>query len=156
MPKQPSPSSPKLSSVTLVVRKTIAAPAEFLFDAWTEPEKMKQWWGPGDVKCVAVEIDLRVGGRYRIANQFPDGKILWIVGDFESIERPHKLVYTWSVEPATGPAERVTVEFEPHDGVTEVIVTHERIPDAATRDRHEAGWHGCLDGLVSYANRAES
>src|ERR1700694_5568769 len=108
MPNQPSPSSLNLSSVTLVVRKTIAAPAEFLFDAWTQPEKMKEWWGPGDVKCVAVEIDLRVGGRYRIANKFPDGKILWIGGEFESIERPHKLVYTWSVEPATGPPERVT------------------------------------------------
>jgi uncharacterized protein YndB with AHSA1/START domain len=131
----------------------IAASAEFLFDAWTQPARMKEWWGPGDVKCVAVEINLIVGGRYRIANQFPDGRILWITGEFESIERPHRLVYTWSVEPVTGTFERVTVQFEPRERFTEVIVTHERIPDAATRDQHQAGWHGCLDGLVNYTNR---
>jgi uncharacterized protein YndB with AHSA1/START domain len=131
----------------------IAATPEFLFDTWTQPAKMKEWWGPRDVKCVAVEIDLRVGGRYRIGNQFPDDRILWISGEFESIERPHRLVYTWSVEPVSGSIERVSVQFEPRDGATEVIVTHERIPDAATRDQHQAGWHGCLDGLVSYASR---
>ncbi len=156
MPKQHSPSSPDPSSATLVIRRTICATAEFLFDAWTHPDKMKEWWGPGDVKCLAVEIDLQVGGRYRIANQFPDGKIIWITGEFESIEAPHKLVYTWRVEPNPGQLELVIVQFEPRDGATEVIVTHERIPDAATRDRHKAGWHGCLDGLVSYATRASS
>src|SRR5467141_2113248 len=116
MPKQHSPSSPDSSSDTLVIRRTIPATAEFLFDAWTQPEKMKEWWGPGDVKCSAIEIDLRVDGRYRIANLFPDGKTVWITGEFESIEPPNKLVYTSRVEPNPGPLELVTVQFEPREG----------------------------------------
>jgi hypothetical protein len=48
----------------------------------------------------------------------------------------------------------VMVWYDSRDGATEVIIAHERIPDAATRDRHEAGWHGCLEGLASYAGRA--
>ena len=82
--------------------------------------------------------------------QFPDGKILWITGQFETIERPGKLVYTWSLEPETDVSERVTITFESRGAATEVIVTHERIPNTALRDMHEQGWQGCLDGLAKY------
>ncbi len=91
-----------------------------------------------------------ISRRYRIANQFPDGKILWITGEFESIEPPRKLIYTWRLEPETDASERVTVQFEPRGDVTEVIVTHERIPNQALRDMHQQGWIGCLEGLAKY------
>jgi uncharacterized protein YndB with AHSA1/START domain len=116
---------------------------------------LKQWWGPKSVECIDAEVDLRVGGRYRIANQFPDGKILWISGEFEAIERPHKLVYTWRVGAAESAAERVTVTFEARGEETEVIVAHELIPTQAMRDMHEQGWAGCLDGLIAYLAAAQ-
>jgi uncharacterized protein YndB with AHSA1/START domain len=127
----------------------IYAPAEQVFEAWTQPMHLKKWWGPRPVTCVDAEIDLRVGGSYRIANQFPDGKLLWIFGQFEVVDPPHKLVYTWRIDPQSQVFERVTVRFEACGEATEVIVTHERIPNAATRDRHQQGWEGCLDGLVN-------
>jgi uncharacterized protein YndB with AHSA1/START domain len=133
--------------VALIVRRTIRASAERVFDAWTKPEHLVRWWGPRPVRCSRAEVDLRVGGGYRIANQFPDGKVLWIVGEFELVKPPHKLVYTWRLEPGTPSSERVTVRFEPRDGATEVIVVHERISSAAIRATHEQGWQGCLDGL---------
>jgi uncharacterized protein YndB with AHSA1/START domain len=136
-------------TVVLIVRKSIRASPERVFDAWTQPEHLKLWWGPKSVECIDAEVDLRVGGRYRIANQFPDGKILWISGEFETIERPHRLVYTWRVG-SEAAAERVTVTFEERAKKTEVIVMHERIPTQAMRDMHEQGWVGCLDGLVDY------
>ncbi len=136
-------------SVTLVVRQKVQAPPVEVFAAWTEPERLKHWWGPEGVTCIGAELELKVGGAYRIGNCFPDGKVIWLAGHFEIIERPHLLVYTWGVEP--GPAaEKVSVRFEALDGGTEVIVTHERIPDAATRDMHRQGWDGCLKGLADY------
>ena len=117
----PSPSGSP--SLTLVVRRTISAPAEFLFDAWTQPKRLKEWWG----------------------------QIIWITGEYEHIDAPHRLVYTWCVEHDSRPLERVTVEFKPRDTETEVTVTHERIPDAGVREQHDAGWRGCLDGLAEYA-----
>jgi uncharacterized protein YndB with AHSA1/START domain len=132
----------------LVVRRTIKASAEKLFEAWTEPAMLMQWWGPRGVTCTAAEVELRVGGRFRLANQFPDGKVLWITGEYRIIEAPRRLAYTWSIEPATGNPEYVTVSFEPRAGATEVIVTHERIATIPARDMHEQGWFGCLDGLV--------
>jgi len=136
--------------MTLVVRRTIRASAERLFTAWTDPAQLKLWWGPRGVQCTSAEVDLRLGGRYRIGNRFPDGKVLWITGEFETIEPPRKLVYSWSLEPATHDPERVTVQFEARGDATEVIVTHERIADEALRDMHQQGWMGCLEGLVDY------
>jgi uncharacterized protein YndB with AHSA1/START domain len=143
---------PDSTSVTLVVRRLISATADTLFDAWTKPADLMSWWGPGGVACPEAQVDLRVGGRCRIANRFPDG-VVWILWEFEVIEPPHKLVYTWRLEQSSGASERVTVRFEPRDNATEVIVIHERIRDVATRDRHEHGWHGCLDGLAEYVGK---
>src|SRR5260370_40980080 len=99
--------------VTLVVRKTIRAKAERLFAAWTIPAQLKRWWGPQGVKCIEAEVDLRRGGRYRIANQLPDGKNAAISGGFEVSEAPRKLGYTWRIEPGSERFERVTGQVEP-------------------------------------------
>ncbi|MEO8179901.1 MAG: SRPBCC domain-containing protein [Deltaproteobacteria bacterium] len=138
------------STLALVVRRTIQASPARVFDAWTRPEQLRRWWGPRPVMCSAVELDVRVGGVYRIANQFPDGSVLWISGTFEIVEPPRRLVYTWEVERKSCAAperSRVTVRFEPRDGATEVIVVHERIDSEETRAEHEQGWHGCLENL---------
>jgi uncharacterized protein YndB with AHSA1/START domain len=137
----------------LIVRRTIDASPEFLFDAWTSPDALRQWWGPEHVECPSAEVDLRIGGRYRIENRLPDGSTIWISGEFESIERPREIVYTWRVNEQPDP-ERVTVKFEPREDATEVIVIHERIADEEVRRTHEGGWIGCLDGLAAFAARA--
>lgn len=139
---------------TLIVRRRITATREKLFAAWTQPALLVRWWGPQGVACPAAEIDLRVGGSYRIANQFPDGSVIWIGGIFEVVEPPHRLTYTWKLESRNGPVERVTVCFEAQGLETEVVITHERIPDDAARTSHESGWNGCLDSLVRYAEQS--
>lgn len=143
-------------TAVLIIRRSIRASPERIFDAWTQPEQLKRWWGPNSVECIDAEVDLRVGGRYRIANQFPDGKTLWISGEFEAIERPHKLVYTWRVGAQAAGTERVTITFEARGEETEVMVTHERIATDAMRDMHQQGWVGCLDGLVDYLKEAHT
>jgi uncharacterized protein YndB with AHSA1/START domain len=136
------------ASVSLVVRRVIAASPDVLFDAWTRPELLVRWWGPQGVTCPEAHVDLRPGGALRIANRFTDGRIRWIHGVFERVERPRLLVYSWGMDVQSVHVERVTVRFEPREAACEVIVVHERIPDARTRDEHHAGWDGCLDGLV--------
>jgi len=142
--------APPAGSLVLVVRKVIRSTPDRLFQAWTEPERLKLWWGPQGVTCTLAEVDLTVGGRYRIANRLPDGNIVWIAGAFEVIDRPGKLVYTWQVGGEAAPVERVTVKFQARGVDTEVIVTHERIANPTARDQHELGWIGCLDGLAEH------
>lgn len=138
------------TDVALVVRRTVRASVDRVFDAWTEPESLKKWWGPRPVTCSEASVDLRVGGAYRIGNLLPDGNVVWISGVFERIERPHRLVYTWTFkgkERPPGEQSRVTVRFEPRGDFTEVIVVHERIESDEVKSDHENGWRGCLDGL---------
>jgi uncharacterized protein YndB with AHSA1/START domain len=139
------------ATVNLVMRRMIRAPAARLFEAWTQPEHLLKWWGPRDVTCIAAEVDLRVGGGYRLGNRLPDGRELWIFGEFEEVAPPHRLAYTWNLEGDPRPPERVLVRFEPQGKATEVIVTHERIGSVALRDQHAIGWVGCLNGLERLA-----
>jgi uncharacterized protein YndB with AHSA1/START domain len=138
----------------LIVRRRVKGAPERAFRAWTDPQELRRWWGPRPVECAAAEIDLRAGGRYRIANRFPDGRVLWIAGEFERIVFPRLLAFSWYLEPAPENVSRVTVRFEPHGDGTEVVVVHERIPDEAVRSNHEQGWLGCLTGLELYLAQA--
>jgi uncharacterized protein YndB with AHSA1/START domain len=147
-----------MSGLTLMVRRRIRASPERLFAAWTEPEQLLRWWGPPQVQCAIAEVDLRVGGCYRLANKFPDGSIWWIVGTFETVAPPRLLVYSWELSPreivpggaatTAQPRERVTIRFEPRGYATDVTIVHEHIADEAARLSHEQGWQGCLDGLM--------
>lgn len=130
----------------LVVERVIRATPARVFEAWTDPRQMEAWWGPKDVQGFGVEIDLRVGGAYRIGNRLPDGSSAWIAGHFEAIDPPDRLVYTWCFEPAEA-TERVTVEFRADPGGTRVVVSHAGIVEPAVYEGHLAGWNGCLDGL---------
>lgn len=144
-----SPRDDRARPVSLVVRRTVAAPPEVVFRAWTDPEALKRWWGPDGITCSDAEVDLRVGGRYRIANEDATGAVLWITGVFDVVEAPHRLVFSWAHEPVDDATDytRVTVQFDPSAGGTEVSVTHELLPSVESRDTHEAGWSGCLGGL---------
>jgi uncharacterized protein YndB with AHSA1/START domain len=139
-------------SIRLVMSHTIRAAPERLFEIWTHPDHLLKWFGPESATCVGPEVDLRIGGRYRIGNRFPDGNILWISGAFEVIEKPSRLVYSWGLEPAA-PQERVTVRFEPKGDRTEVTVVHENIPSPELRDGHEKGWKECIEGLIDYVEK---
>ena len=136
-----------MSTVSLIVRKKIAATRDRLFRAWTDATQVLAWWGPKGVRCTHAEVDARVGGRYRIGNAMPDGRVLWISGEFLEVEEPAKLVYTWRID--DGDVEMVTVRFEDCGSETEVVVMHERIASEALRDGHAVGWEGCLEGLAA-------
>jgi len=143
--------APQSAARDVTVRRNVPASPEVVFRLWTDAEMVKKWWGPPGVTCSEAEIDLRVGGSYRIANLLPSGSTIWIHGVFEAVDPPNRLVYTWGIGLESSAEERVTVTFHPIGGGTEVVVLHENAPDVATRDSHENGWYGCLDGLIVFA-----
>jgi uncharacterized protein YndB with AHSA1/START domain len=138
------------SETSLQIKRTLAAPREKVFRAFTEPEALKQWWMPGEGFSVpSAEVDLRVGGAYRIGMKNPKGKVFYVVGTYREIRAPERLVYTWrweGIEEGMGDT-LVSIELRDLSGSTELIVTHEQFPDPEVRDNHRQGWNGCLDRM---------
>lgn len=83
-----------MKATELSTSRIVKADRQRVFDAWTTPELVKQWWGPPPYTCPSAEIDLRVGGSYRLANLGLDGEIIWISGEFTHVEIPVTLSYT--------------------------------------------------------------
>jgi uncharacterized protein YndB with AHSA1/START domain len=134
---------------TLRLTRLFRAPREKVFQAWTDPESLKQWWGPPGYVTPSAEIDLRAGGGYRLGmRKLPDGAMFYLTGIYREIRPPERLVYTWRWEhqPALGDT-LVTVEFHARAGGTEVVLTHEGFPTAEARQGHDKGWNGSLDRL---------
>lgn len=132
-----------------MVRRELPAHRERVFQAWTEPEQLRLWAGPGPMRNITAEVDLRVGGRYRITMLAPDGKEFIVAGVYRLIDAPKKLIYTWFWETDPQPTETlVTVEFIARGRVTELVLTHERFTSQEQVNGHTEGWNGCLEKLI--------
>lgn len=130
---------------SLRVAQTIRATPERLFRAWTEPDELMQWWrmeGDGWASAGA-SVDLKVGGKYRLAMTSPDGKAHVAVGEYREVDPPTRLAFTWDWDdPASRVGETlVTIDFnDVGDNMTEVVLTHERFANAEQASGHEQGW----------------
>ena len=163
----------KVSESTLRITRTYAAPRDLVFQAWTNPEMLIKWWGTSNADTAPVaDIDLRVGGRYRLGMKGPDSDHVNIVGGtYREVRAPGKLVFTWVWEhPGQGdapppqadagsvvsPGETlVTIEFHDIGNQTELVLTHEYFPDTNMRDEHSKGWTGALTQLSSLLEGGE-
>ena len=135
----------QLPSVT-IVRRIKAVPAK-VWAAITRPEQMLQWWGPDAGPTLAVDCDVRPGGRFSVVFRLLDGSERNPTGLYREVIPEQKLSFTWDL-PGSGERESlVTFRLRPIDGGTELTLTHEDLPDAALRDAHERGWTGLLDKL---------
>ncbi len=135
---------------TLRIGRTFASPREKVFRAWTDPEALKRWFGPVGYSTPSADVDLRVGGQYRLGmRKLPDGEIFYLTGVYREVRAPEKLVYTWywESEPELGET-LVTVEFRASGDSTEVVVTHELFTTDKALDDHDKGWNSCLDRLA--------
>ncbi len=143
------------AGVSLSITRTIAAPRERVFEAWSQPQHLKLWFGPSDEYETEAEVDLRVGGQYKLQMKHSSGVSHTVFGEYVAVEVPEKLVYTWSWESGMATDTLVTVEFREVGGATEVELTHERLPSEEVRAEHDKGWIGCMSRLGGLFGSAE-
>lgn len=144
-----------MTSVTLVRR--IKARPRIVFDAVTTPEGITQWWGPDAGPVLAAEVDLRIGGRYRVRflRQL-DSTEYESSGEFLEIVRPELVVMSWRwKDQVPDPGEsRVEFALKAIPEGTELTFTHSQLEDVEeTRLSHEAGWVGAFDKLEALLAR---
>lgn len=143
------------AETSLRISRTYPAPREEVFRAWTDPKALERWFAPDPEFVTKVPIlELRPGGRYRV-EMTKGGATHVAVGQYREIRPPEKLVYTWKWEVsdmAAGHFEEtiVTLEFHDRGHETELVLTHEKLPNAEERGKHEHGWNGCLGQLARY------
>lgn len=159
-----------------VLSRVFDAPHALLWQCFTEPERMKQWWGPKGFKVLHSKMDLRVGGTYHYGMQAPDGKAMWGKFTFREIVPQEKLVQitsfsdekggitrhpltptwplqvlsTFAFEDAPGGKTKFTVRWSPYEATAEEQATFD-----AGRASMTQGWGGTMDQLTAYLATAK-
>jgi uncharacterized protein YndB with AHSA1/START domain len=163
-------------SKDFVMSRVFDAPRDLLWKCFTDPERMKQWWGPKGVKIIAAKMDLRVGGTYLYGMETPDGKTMWGKFVYREITPPERMVFinsfsdeaagltrhplspTWPLqmlsiftfEEQPGGRSKFTVRWSPYEATDE-----ERKTFDAGHDSMKGGWGGTMDQLEAYIAKAK-
>jgi len=149
-------SIPETSSLSLTQTRFIRASRARVYEAWTNPEIMRQWFGSPTMQCASAQLDVRVGGDYSIKMALRPGAdpaatgghtTSEVHGHYVRVVPGELLQFTWI--PAWNPAEEslVTVTLKDAPGGIELIALHERFLSEASRDGHNAGWTSGLDRM---------
>lgn len=133
------------------LQRRFRASPERIFRAWTQPAALRQWWCPPGWTAGTIDIDLRVGGTYRIAMS-RSGSVsasVAVRGRFIEVRAPNRLVYTWQWEGAFPdmPETRVTLELQGSSDETLLTLRHEGFSESASRQQHRSGWMSACDRL---------
>ena len=133
----------------LRLTRVIAADPRTVFDAWTDPKHMKHWSAPEGMDVAFVEVDLQVGGRFRLTMRNAEGQEFKAFGEYRVVEQPRLVSYTWDWEQEEHQMGEtlITVEFNAVEGGTEVVMRHELIPTEKFAADHTHGWTSCLNRL---------
>ena len=137
---------------SIVQEVTIRGSAERIFEALTTPAQVLQWWrGEDKFKLTRMDVDLRIGGVWKMTGTRRDGRPLAVSGVYRRIERPRLLVYSWIRGDEGEDTSETSVRFDllEKDGVTTVRVTHSGFTTEEQRSRH-SGWSKVVVLLQGY------
>jgi len=133
----------------LTVRRTIPARREKVFDAWLDAEGMRTWMAPGMAQGATAEIEPRVGGAFRIVMHGTD-RDYDHRGVYRVLDRPSKIVFTWVSDGTNRRESLVTIELHERGEETEVVLTHEGLPDRKRTEDHAEGWTRIVELLAKH------
>jgi uncharacterized protein YndB with AHSA1/START domain len=130
-------------------RCAVHAPPETVFAALTQPALLRKWWGPHGFTTPAVEVGLRVGGRYRFRMQPPEGEAFHLSGEYLEVDPPRRLVFSFRWE-EPDPDDRETVAELSLEAVgqdTELSLVQGGFATEARLELHRAGWTDSFEKL---------
>jgi uncharacterized protein YndB with AHSA1/START domain len=136
--------------IGIELQRRFRASPERVFRAFTQPAALRQWWCPPGWVAGEIDVDLRVGGAYRIAmSRVGESGAVAVRGQFVEVNAPARLVYTWRWEGAFAqmPETLVTLEFVGSQNDTLLTIRHENFTDLGIRQQHWSGWIAACDRL---------
>jgi uncharacterized protein YndB with AHSA1/START domain len=138
-----------------IIRFINVSPAR-VYEAWTDPAQLREWFGPENVRTRNLTADVRVGGKYRWDLTSPEGEDMSAFGEYKELVQGKNIVFTWQWDDDEAWENRssvVTIELFERRGGTELRFRHEQLPSEESRDRHNEGWNSLLDGLEQFISR---
>ena len=156
MNQAPQPSKKETLEITL--NHTFDAPRDLVFAAWSEGEHLKEWSCPRGMKMISGANDPRVGGKWHIHMQSPDGMNHVAQGVYREITKPERLVLTHAWEQGSPDKlsleTRVTVTLaEAEGGKTHLTFHQTGFPSIESQEGHRGGWSQTFDNLADYLAR---
>jgi uncharacterized protein YndB with AHSA1/START domain len=141
-----------LTKPSLTLKRRLKATPAQVFSAWTDPQKIVDWFGPRETAAgsVAAEMDVRVGGRYRIRFRTTDGEKHEVGGTYREVVPDRRLQFTWVWHSTPERESLVTVTMVRDGDGTMLTLHHEQFFDEKARDGHSRGWTGTLEKLEQY------
>lgn len=139
----------------LTTSRIFTASLQLVFSAWIDPDGLRSWWEPGGTTVESAQVDLRVGGRYRIKSTAPQRNLTIIIsGIYREVSIPQRLVYTWTWQEANDillvEDSLVTIEFKALGTQTQISLVHTGFSSLVARDRHIDGWRQTLESFDGY------
>lgn len=141
----------------VILKRLLDAPRELVWEIWTNPRHLKNWWGPQGFSNPVCDWNARPGNKIYVEMKGPDGTVYPMDGEFLEIVKPEKLVFISAALDAAG--KRLfevhnTVLFREKDGKTEIelhaVVSNVRPEAAPYLDGMNAGWNQSIDRLTDY------
>jgi uncharacterized protein YndB with AHSA1/START domain len=136
----------------LDMTRVLAAPPPAVFDAFADPGKLAQWWGPAGFTVPSVDFDPHAGGSYRIEMQPPAGDAFHLVGDFREVDPPARLAFTFVWEPPDPDDVETLVELSFGDlgDSTEAVLAQRAFRTESRLELHRDGWSDTFDRLERF------
>lgn len=134
----------------LVIRRTLNASPQRVYEAWTQPSLATEFICPEDITVDEVSLDVRVGGAYHIAMRRPDGEVWTVRGVYQDVQPGKRISMTWKWDEENPEDEQetlLTIDLAPHGSGTELTLTQERFTSEESRGNHEHGWNSLLDKM---------
>ncbi len=155
----------------LVISREFDVPVSEVWQAWTNPDQVKEWWGPKQFSTPVSEIDFREGGSYLLCMQSPQGQKFCSTGKYEKIIPEKKIVSTDSFSDEKGKIVPAThygmssdfprvmnleLDFEAEGNKTRLTIHHDGIPKGKDRSDAEQGWNESLDKLAQTLSKQKN
>jgi uncharacterized protein YndB with AHSA1/START domain len=134
---------------TLTITRSFIGPAALVFRAWTQAEHLVRWLGPRSHPAREVEVDFRVGGRWRACLRTPEGDDMWMGGTYREIDPPNRLAMTFAWD-STGFETLVTIRLEEQGERTVMHFHQQPFVSTDSRDSHQEGWSSSFDRLAEF------
>jgi uncharacterized protein YndB with AHSA1/START domain len=149
----------------MVVTRVFDAPRELVWKAWTDPKYVMQWWGPKGFTCPTCKIDFRVGGKFLIGMESPDGQEFYNGGEYHEIVEHEKIVSSMYFADANGnkveaaelgiehtaieDAYDVTLFEDLGNGQTKLTFIGNETAEDATASGQAEGWNQILEKIAA-------